>query len=444
MSSERFETELRALLHEEAAAAPVQLSLHELRARAGRRSRLGGVSFWPMITTGVAVVGIAVLAVFVAILPRGNQSIVGGSPSPSASSGAVAPSASGSAAVAPSTSPQVSTEPGRGTVDLGPPGTIVVARASGDRLDVVGIAGDGTESTIATIPSLAAVLGDWSIKGPLQEELEVAISPDGYLAASAVRGDIDNQEYATVVLDLARPASPAISVGPSRAMAFAPGGELVLEPANERVLLVYQAPYNTAPKTITLPDGVEPARPVRGSLSFLADGSGVVAWRGSATDLSFTNVVIGLDGTLSAADLSSPTWFVTGVERSFGATGQQLGGGCDSSGGATAGGCVIRVLRPDGNGTNIEPKSGAGAAVWSRDGQAVIMVTATELARWDGTTTRRVRTVPSGLASDGNLQIVGLTNDAVLTSSVSGEIAVLPFDGGTPTILHGTLVAVVR
>ena len=200
MSGDRFDVELRDLLREEAGHAPVVLTVDELRARAGSRSRWARFSGASGFAFGVAAVGIAVLVLAVALGPSRSQPSVGGSPSPAV--GTAAPS---SAAVAPG-SPSPASTPIRTPVaiDLGAAGTVIIVRSSNDALEVIGNGSSRPEATIATVPSVSAILGDWAP----EEGFRGAISPTGRVAISVVRGDIQNPEYGTA-LDRPHAAGPA-------------------------------------------------------------------------------------------------------------------------------------------------------------------------------------------------------------------------------------------
>jgi hypothetical protein len=435
MSGDRFDAELRDVLREEAGHAPVVLSLGDLRARAGSRSR------WPRLTGasrlafGAAVAGIAVVVFAIGLGPNRSQPSVGGTPSPQASP---APS---SAAVAPSASaPSVTTPPAVLPIDMGPTGTVVAVRTNGTRLDVVASGDGGSERTIATIPSLKPVLGEWR----LEEDSHGAISATGRLALAVTRGDVDHPELATAIINLSLLDQPANFADPGP-IAFLPDGTLVIGLDDTHVVRL-APPYDGAGERKTLPAAVRLASPLGGgagrSLSLLADGTGVVGAQSvelaNGDPASYTQAVAcSWDGSTPTADPAGDPLLVTGADRQFGADGQSAYLWSDSGPAGGSGGLAVEgPSTPRVNVSVADPKSFA----WRPGGRQLIVVDGSILKSFDGAKATKLADLAGG---SGGGSIVGFTSDSALLVGSDGLTYRVLFDGSATWTIGGFVVGVV-
>ena len=393
MSGDRFDLELRDALREEAGHAPVVLTLGELRTRAGSQSRWTRFSRASGFAFGAAVLGIVALVLAIGLGPNRSQPSVGGSPEPSTAPASPIPSG---AAVTPASARPAPT-PIRTPVaiDLGAAGTVIIVRSSNDALEVIGYGSSSPETTIATVPSVSAILGDWAP----EEGFRGAISPTGRVAISVVRGDIQNPEYGTALIDLTRPDQPALFADRGT-FAFLSDGTFVVVPTADPSIVVRLAPpYDGSGERTRIPAGVG----VVGahwvaSLSLVADGSGIYGLR-DALDANGKPtgpgelVTVAWDGSARAADPTVEPLLVTGADRMTGANGETAAnrGGSGATGGS--GGLAVE-------GPTVPPvRLGfpeVGPFAWRPGGHELVFVAGDTIQSWDGTKTTEVTQLQTG------------------------------------------------
>ncbi|HEY7131512.1 MAG TPA: hypothetical protein VH440_04635 [Candidatus Limnocylindrales bacterium] len=313
MPADRFELELREALRAESAIAPVTMSAAQLRERAGARPGLA----WrvpgfgrPWLPTGAVIVVIALAAglIFGPLRPGVGEPSASPSPSPSATSSASAPPSAASSTSAPA-SPVV----------LGSSGSAVVVRANGDRLDALEWRVDGTWRAIAAVPSLASVLGGWSFDG----YHEIAVSDDGHLAIPVARGPAGARETRLAILDLARPAEPAVLLAMGSPAFLGDGTLVVLSAVEDGVVLRYAPPYTDAGVALALPSDVSvtgPAGNVTTPLSLLPDDAGLLGLRthrDAAGQATWPDELVAItwDGSVREADPAVQPEQITGADR---------------------------------------------------------------------------------------------------------------------------------
>lgn len=447
MSDDRLEVELRAALRSEATTAPVLLTLDDIRARAGSRSRLGQWFGTGRLALGVAVVAIVILAVLVSLNPTlplpavGSSPSIppGGSPASSAATGApasaVAVGASASATPGPLFSPLFSPLP----IRLGAVGTPIVIGLGDDSIDVMAVHADGSMTPLTRIVDLSARLGAWRLIDPNDRPQAGAISSTGVLALEVMRGDIDHPEYATAVLPLFG-TGPFPIVAATGRFAFLPDGALVIDTGAK--LLRLGSPYNSAAET-AVPAGVHVAEPVGRGLALAADGSGVLGLeettRANGDPGPSVPVVIAWDGSFAPANPAIDPAVETGADRPFGRDGQIAFVWNDDSG---AGGTSASGLAVEGPATpRVETKiDGARSFAWSVDGRTLYVITATNLWAFDGHASRTIATLGAAKGAD---EIVGMTPDSILVRASNGLTIGVRLDGSGETGVGGTLVGVV-
>jgi hypothetical protein len=437
MSADRFETELRNLLRTEASNAPVQMSLADLRARSGKRSRWAWTAQPRAMQLALAGGGVAAVAIALALgLSRGQQPPdVGSSPSPSG------PFTSADTSERPSTSPaaNASVSPSPNLFAFPPSGSLVVSRVTGNVLSVVAIDPEGGERLLGTIDGLAGLAPDHR----LEDDSVRAIGPRGDVLITLYPGNVDETGSANVLVPLGETIGVRRTL-PAGEGTFAPDGSLVLVPAGGRSFVVVNGAEGV-PVEFALPAALElgSRRPL-----LTADGSGVIATRGSADGLTFDQVVVGLDGTPRDLDPSEAPLLTTGAERVVGAAGQRLSQACDS--GPISGACVLIVQGADQvppAGTNIAPDNNCCASyAWTPGGDAVVMLaTGGVVWGWDGAATTEVATLTADVTR-ASPQIIGFRGGtdptAVLLESYLG-ITIQPLDGTLARTIPGQLLMVV-
>jgi hypothetical protein len=430
MSADRFEIELRKLLREEAATAPVVMSIHDLRARAGSAPRFAWLR-WPRVSRiavgAAAVAAVAVVAVL-GLNPVLFHPTVGQSPSPTDSP---SPTASSASPV-----PSIRNGPSATAMDLGPSGSILVARITGDRLDIVSADPSGSETPVATIESLTAVLGDWH----LPEDPVFALASNGHLALAVERGSIDTSEAGAALIDLTG-TDPTAEFLPTGGFAFGPDGSLVLlgNSGNGQTINRIDDPSNPGTPT-AVPVGVTIPTSLDGGFAQTADGSGVFATREKADAIVGTPVILRWDGAVVHVlpyDPSIEPLLATGDERPFGKFGQTAFRFADSgASGSTSSG--LAVMGPERG--NLALPGSPDSFAWTRDGTRLVVLVATRVFAYDGTSTMAIASMPAGF---GQSRIVGFTDDAVLVRSADGRTARVSLDGSGSKTLNGILVGVV-
>ncbi|MBA2720479.1 MAG: hypothetical protein H0U52_14750 [Chloroflexi bacterium] len=433
MSADPFETELRDLLRTESAAAPVQMSLADLRARAGKRARWAWTARPPAMRVALAGGAFAAVGIALALgLGRGQRPAdVGATPSP-----IVSPDSSGSQAV-PSPSPFV----------LQPVGTVVIARVDGT---VVTILNQGPSAGFGGAPRVLGTVHVPAASPELRVEPDgvQALGPNGDVLLTLSSGDGETQVRTSVLVKLGEIVS-LDRVVPAGHGTFAPNGTLVIADASTgtpKLWVVDRA--SSAGRTLAVPADVSTSgrRPI-----LTTDGTGIVAVRPSGPDgTGVEDIILGLDGSVRPMTTATSIDLVTGGERRFGLHGERLGGGCDS-GGATGGGCVSIVLplgAVNANGTNITPpgRECCSSQIWTPDGKRVVMLTGDEIWAWDASGINKVGTLEPDVSA-ANPTIVGFISqplfDYVLIDSDVGTTAVA-MDGASMRTLDGTLLSVVR
>ena len=428
MSGDRFELELREVLRDEAAHAPVTLTMGELRARAGSRPGFGRWFGTGRLTLGVAAAAIAAIALLISLNPERSLPSVGASAS--ASSGS-----SGAAATA-SSSPAASFLP----ISLGGAGTAIVVGYGDDSVDVMGSHANGSVTPIVHIVDVTARLGGWRLTDASDGPGEGAISSTGVLALGVTRGDVDHPEYATAILPLFG-LGPFPIVRATGSLAFERDGTLVI--AAESVVRA-QPPYDSS-RVTDLPSGVVLATTTGGTrISLMADGTGFYGVRQDAgpnadPHANLTPVAISWDRSGTNADPSVDPLFVTGADRAFGADGQTAFLWTDDSGAGGAGASGLAVAGPAT--PRVETKiDDARAFAWSRDGRTLYVITGTSLCAFDGHTSRVLKTLG---AARGATRIVGLTPESVLVQGTNGLTIGVRLDGSGEDGIGGTVVGVV-
>lgn len=428
MSADRFETELRDLLRSEAAAAPVQMSLADLRVRAGTRSRWAWTARPPAMRLALAGGGVAAVAIAIALgLSRGQQTPdIGASPSPSGPVGSAAES-------------DRPASPNPSAFALPPSGSLVVSRVTGNVLTVVAIDPQGGERLLGTIDGLADLAPTYRI----EDDSVRAISPQGDVLITLYPGNVDETGSSNVLVRLGETMAVRRTL-PAGQGTFAPDGTLVLATAGGRSFVVVDG-RGGGPVELALPGAVELTE--RSPL-LTADGSGVIASRPSTSGLTFEHVVIGLEGTPRDFEPSEVPWLTKGAERLVGAAGQRLSQPCDS--GPISGGCYLLVHDADQvppAGTDIGPDNNCCSSyAWTPGGDAVVMLaTGGDIWGWDGSATTEIATLP-GDVTRASPQIEGFRSGmvppAVLFESYLG-ITVQPLDGTLATTIPGQLLMVV-
>lgn len=397
MSGDRFDLELRNVLREEAAQAPVVLTLGQLRTRAGTRPRWSGRIGTGHLALGTAIAAIVALALIVSLSPARLPSTAGTSPSvpPLATAPAVVPV------------PSTPSSP----VALGSSGSAVVVRVAGDRLDVLEWNVDGSWRSIATVPSLSSLLGDWAFDG----YHEIAISDGGRLAIPVARGPAGAQETRLALLDLGRPTAPAIVLQGMGAPAFLSDETLVgLGLGPDNTVLRAAPPYTGAPVATVLPPDIQaggPAGNVTTPLSLLPDEAGLFGFR-SHPDASGSGesvdelVAIRWDGSVRAADPTTDPLLVTGADRLV----DRLGRTAfvqDPHQAVTP----AFVAQAPGQSPVAIGSAAVSTDAWRPGGQELAFVEDGILKVWDGGST--VRTIdPIPTPSDGSF-ITGFSTHAV-------------------------------
>ncbi len=432
MSADRFEADLRDALRDEAAAAPVVLTLAAVRARAGSRPR--GIWTWTgRLALGVAIAGIAAVAIVVSTVPGRPLPGVGSSAS-AAVSGSIGPSTPAStpgpsATATPATSPLV--------VSYGPYGMPLVMALGGDQLEIMGAYRTGAFTPIAIVSSLGSVLQGWQPVDACCGDLHGAISSTRVLALSVTRGNQDGLERGVAVIDLGR--ERLLTVLPdAAAFAFLPDQTLVtVEGVTVNRLL---GPYDGTPIVTTLP---ERARVVSfpAALSIAADGSGLlVATRTEGPNgTAVTDIeTIAWDGSVTAADPAADPLLVTGADRAYGKDGQTAFQWADDAG---PGGTSSAGLAVEGPNT---PRTETGVAdssdyAWEPGGRRLIILRPGSVWAFDGRRTAKIAVLPEGEPPWG---IVGFTPESVLLGTPNGGTLSVRLDGSAQDGLGGILIGI--
>jgi hypothetical protein len=423
MSGDRFEIELRELLREEAATAPVIMTLPELKARAGTRSHWSGWSRPAVASRAVAALAVvaAVAVTFVTFQSARPDPGVAASASPGVTSSSSGPA---------SPSPVVA------AFDLGPSGSVIVARprVQPDGVTIVRIDPTGQETTIGSLVNSTDLAG-WSLVG---DPAVGAIAPTGRLAVSVQRGDTDQPEFGTAIVELTQPGSPAM-VLPAGVFAFESDGTLVFENAEDASQtggrIDRYALGATVPTTMMLPTELAPAVS-NGRLALAADGSGLIVQHDRSTTLLALSpefFVALWDGSV-LHDVPAP--LAPGVGRPFGSAGQSAfqwssdGPTSSESGLAVEGPLTKRVETGLANASDF---------AWTPDGTDLLIIDGTVIRSFDGAKLTNVRSIGATLAG---WRIAGITSDAILLMD-TGLITSLPLDGSAQSDLGGFLVTVV-
>ena len=435
MSGDRFEMELRDVLREKAAEAPVALTLGELRTRAGSRSRLGRWFGAGRLALGVAIVVIAMLVVAVSVAPSRPRPGVGATPSAAPSAAAATASAS-AAAIVPS-GPVASFLP----ISFGRVGTAIVIGTGDDSVDVFGGNADGSVTPFTHSVDVATRLGTWRLADPNDGSPPGAISSTGVLALPVTRGDVDHPEYATAVLPLFG-KGPFPVIPATGRLAFTPDGTLVI--ASDTAVVRARPPYDSM-TTTDIPSGAVLARTAGGTrVSLIADGTGFYGLRQDAgpnpvPEENLTPVAILWDRSGSNADPSVDPLFITGADRAFGADGQTAFLWSDDSGGGGAARSGLAVAGPATPRTETKIPD-ARAFAWSRDGRTLYAITNTNLWAFDGQSSRKIATLR---ATRNATSIVGITPESVLVEGANGLTFGVRLDGSGEDGIGGVLVGVV-
>ncbi len=323
--------------------------------------------------------------------------------------------------------------------DFGPPGEAIVVSTEGgpaaptaiviDAWELSSLAGGGFSSSER---ELARILGDQlGANVTLAYPLGATLSRDGRLALSVLNGDVP----ATLVLDIAGKNRATVSVaGSADNLAFGPDGLLASSGA-DGFLTFEIAPGDLVRVPVS---GIELVT-TRGTPTWLADGSGVLAVRYDDTGAPLFGVVATTGWHQLGPDL--PALFqARGTERPFDPTGHGLGPGCDTGGGVAGGTCALVRTRGDEppEPWGIPGGTVQGHPVWARDGQRAWLIQAENdvamkivLARRDGIEKTTVLINNPGAAATGAPTLLG-----ILDSDPSEPLFVV-FDGGTMTWLAG-------
>jgi hypothetical protein len=432
MPADRFETDLRDLLREEASAAPVVLSLGDLRSRAGATGRSRGWLAPGRLALGAAVAAIVVAAVALSVQPPRPGPGIGSS----ASVGATA-SPPGTAMASPV--PLGSASPAPLLVSYGPAGTALTAFVSAaDELAIIGVHRDGSISEIATVPGLSRLLGDWHIANP-DIDLTGAISPTRFVALRVARGEND-EGAATALVDLSGRSAHA-TILPAGPFAFLPDGTLVI--AGDGRLTRFAWPYDSPGVMTSLPRGIS-LDTVGDRPSITDDASGVYGLRAESSPngdpAAGTSVVVHWDGAVDAADPARDPLLVTGADRPFGADGQRAFEWADDAG---PGGTSSSGLAVEGPTTpRVETKfTEVQGYEWAPGGRTLIILSGGAVWSFDGAKRTKIGTL---LADDQPRGIVGFTPTAVLVQSSGGlGTYAVRLDGSGHEALGGTLIGVV-
>jgi len=429
---DRVDVELPDALRDETGAAPVVRVAGELNARAGSRGRFRGWLASGRVAVATLVVGIVGLGVLAALNPTKPVSTVGGSSFIPAF--ATAPAAPPSASDA---GPTVSAS--QNGVRLGTPGDVIVARVHGDRLEVVAVHPNRSETSLGSVPSLSKVLGAARIaRVPYG-----AFARNGWIAITFEIGGPDTLAFGTVMIDLIRPERPPI-FNDSERYGFLPDGTYVsIGEASEQEVSRWAPPYDRDRLGTIFPDHVFQAAPAAASLSILPDATGihlaepVDGPNGDALPY-FRDVAMRWDGTTTPADSGLDPLGLTGADRAFGAHGETAFRWSDS--GSAKGSAGLAVEGPTTPRVETKVADPVDFA-WAPGGRTLYIVTSTTVLGFDGGTTTKV--VDLNRSTDGR-RIVGFTPDSILLGTKDGDTDAVSLDGSNRTdSLGGFLLGVI-
>jgi hypothetical protein len=384
MHDTKLEERLRRTLREEGDSLPFTLTVDVLEARLARRYRASRNARFGLLASAAAII-VAVGAIF-AVLNNRSDHNVGVTPSPSAV-------ASPSAVVVPSTSPAASPSPvetprqsERPTGAIGAPDDAVIVDLVGDpahpdRIDVSLMKIDAGAFETNFAPRILVQFAGSTIPGgyklgsadPKFADPAPKFGQDGWLALGVV--ETATSTGGILIYDLRSPdAAPWLIPGNLDAASWGPGSTLAVVDGSD--LRLYDAHGETT-GSVALPADVKVAEDITYGTDYsmptwLADGNGFVTQRGSDF-VDFVFGTVGLDGSFTATDVSSPVLQVTGTERRWGVDGSELGGGCPTEGGPP--GCSVSVSKLGRAATNWYWEDlGLGGIVdyeWDADGNGV-------------------------------------------------------------------------
>jgi hypothetical protein len=360
--------------------------------------------------------------------------------SPTTSDG---PAASTPASQAAATTPLTS-GPGRASIDLGPPGTVIMVteRAAEDDpsdLEVDAVSVTGARRRIATLTDYLVPLGDaWTTA----EHPVLAISDGGYLAVPLSgpdpNGDGSGGPPGIAVYDLGRPdAAPVVIEG--RLGGFVGDDGLVIEQGRV-VSVLFPGVARAAP--VALPPDYDLVRSGEDLVRVSTNGRSLVGVHYTADGQADYGLVEPGAGFQPSGPTMPPLRLVTGDDRPTGAAGESLASFC--SDGPTDSFCGTSVGRADGTSWMVRVEGDVTDSAWTIDGDRLFVLGSVP-AMYGATPAGTERVVK--FANGQNPHFVGLTRRTAivaLESDAGTRTVAVPLDGSPTTDLGaGTVIRVI-
>ena len=340
--------------------------------------------------------------------------------------------------------PSVPGGPGRASVDLGPPGTLIaVTERSTENepldLEVDAVSVTGARRRLATLTDYFVPLGDaWT-----QAEHPVfAISDGGYLAVPLSgpdpNGDGSGGKPGIAVYDLGRPDAPPV-VMDGRLGGFVADDGLIVE-RDRSVTVIYPGVARAVP--LALPPDFDLLRSGEDLLRVSSNGRSLVAAHYGDDGQAEYGLLEPGAGFHPTGSTAPPLQSITGDDRPTGARGESLAQFC--SDGPVTSFCGTQVSRPDGSSWAVRVEGDVLDSTWTVDGEQLFVL---------GSMPAMYLAEPAGakrvvkFASGENPHFVGLTRrTAIVTLDTDGgtRTVAVPLDGSPTTDLgDGTIIRVV-